>query len=77
MLTPALIAAVVAFAWLQEHRNASPAGVPNATLVGAAFAVIVGAVIFSFSNWRCPSCHRYLGKVIHPGFCPACGIPLR
>jgi hypothetical protein len=41
-------------------------------LVGA-----VGALIFSFQNWRCPACHRYLGKSSNITFCPKCGVELR
>ena len=40
------------------------------------FAMVAGLLIFSWQNWRCPACDRYLGK--YPGrFCPKCGVPLR
>jgi len=39
--------------------------------------VVLGAVVFSLINWRCPACGRYLGRTINPAFCPRCGIALR
>ena len=39
--------------------------------------VILGALIFSFLNWRCPACDRYLGREINPRFCTECGVELR
>ena len=41
-------------------------------LVGA-----VGAVIFSFRNWRCPACDMSLGRAFNPKRCCKCGIELR
>ena len=47
----------------------------------AGLAVFVGAMIailaFSFQNWRCPACRKYLGKGGFPRFCPRCGVPLK
>jgi len=37
---------------------------------------VVGVLIFSFQNWRCPACHRYLGKGSRLTFCPKCGVAL-
>ena len=41
------------------------------------FIVILATVIFSFINWRCPGCKKYLGKTISPKFCTKCGVELR
>ncbi|MBN2095865.1 hypothetical protein JW752_00495 [Candidatus Peregrinibacteria bacterium] len=38
--------------------------------------VIVG-VVLEFANWRCPKCHRYIGMVYRPRFCPRCGVRFR
>lgn len=38
--------------------------------------VILGCIIFSFMNWRCPSCNKYLGKSMSPKFCKHCGEKL-
>jgi hypothetical protein len=40
-------------------------------------AGLVGVLIFSFQNWRCPACHRYLGKSSNLTFCPKCGVALK
>ncbi len=39
--------------------------------------VVIGAVVFSLRNWRCPACNRYLGKNANPSFCLKCGVALR
>jgi Na+/citrate or Na+/malate symporter len=47
-------------------------------LVGPLFFIsIVGALIFSLWNWRCPACSKYLGKSLSPRFCPKCGVSLQ
>ncbi len=46
-------------------------------LVAALAALVFGALIFSFWNWRCPSCGKYLGKAINPKFCNKCGTKLQ
>lgn len=39
--------------------------------------VIIGLVlIFSFINWRCPNCQKYIGKKINPNHCSNCGVEL-
>lgn len=42
----------------------------------AGFALILGLLIFSFKNWRCPACERYLGKSGIPRFCPQCAAQI-
>jgi hypothetical protein len=53
------------------------AGIPQSFALFTALAGVAGIVWFSFRNWRCPSCDRYLGRAINPSFCSRCGIPLR
>ena len=36
-------------------------------LVGIAFNIIR-----SFRNWRCPVCHKYLGRTFNESRCPHC-----
>ena len=56
-------------------RNRSPFASPvGFTLLVAAFAAIL---VFSFQNWRCPACEKYLGKGGFPRFCPRCGVALK
>ena len=76
MVVAPVILAAVFLGWIQDHRSVSIAGLSSSALVGLAIAVVVGAVIFSLSNWRCPACNRYLGKVFNPSFCPKCGVQL-
>ncbi|MDK2964947.1 MULTISPECIES: DUF2614 family zinc ribbon-containing protein [Lacrimispora] len=43
----------------------------------AAVVVIIGVVIFSKINWRCPKCNHYLGKGSNPKICSNCGEELQ
>lgn len=40
-------------------------------------ALVVGALGFSFYNWRCPACNGYLGRSLNPRYCSKCGAQLR
>lgn len=70
------LAVLVALA-LQGDSGATLLGLGPDVWPFVAAAVIVGAVAFSLVNWRCPACHKYLGKSINPAFCSKCGVPLR
>jgi hypothetical protein len=59
-----------------EHNSTGIFGLPRNIVVGIAFALIISVLIFSFLNWRCPSCNKYLGKAINPKFCSKCGVQL-
>ncbi|NTV66985.1 MAG: hypothetical protein HGB06_04760 [Chlorobaculum sp.] len=39
--------------------------------------MVIGVLVFSLTNWRCPACNSYLGKLMNPRYCPKCGIGLR
>jgi hypothetical protein len=52
-------------------------GVPTNVAIGAAFVLLIGAIVFSLINWRCPSCSKYLGKGINPSYCQKCGFKLK
>jgi hypothetical protein len=67
---------ILAFIGLMSVEN-NPTGIfglAPSTILVAAFAVIISVLVFSFLNWRCPSCDRYLGKAINPKFCSKCGV---
>lgn len=49
---------------------------PNIVL-GISFALIISILIFSFFNWTCPYCNKYLGKAFNPQFFSKCGTQLR
>lgn len=68
------VAAILGLILVDSNRAA--AGLSSDVLVGIAFAVIVGVLIFSLLNWRCPACNGYLGRVINPKFCSKCGAEL-
>ena len=38
---------------------------------------VVGMLIFSLKNWRCPACKSYLGRGLGPKFCSKCGVALK
>lgn len=38
--------------------------------------VVLGILIFTWTNWKCPSCNKYLGKGGNPKCCPNCGVQL-
>lgn len=38
--------------------------------------IVIGALIFSFINWKCPKCDKYLGKSTSIRHCPHCGEQL-
>lgn len=40
-------------------------------------AAVVGMLVFSLRNWRCPACDRYLGRSTSMRHCPKCGVTLR
>lgn len=53
------------------------AGLPRAFVDTVVFGLMVGVVLFSFVNWRCPACDGYLGKGTSPKFCRKCGTQLQ
>lgn len=65
------------FFWFSENHQKSFFGMPENIAVPVFIALIVIITVFSFYNWRCPSCKKYLGKGYNPKFCPKCGVELR
>ncbi len=47
------------------------------TMVLGTLALVLTTVVFSWFNWRCPACARYLGRGLNPAECPKCGVELR
>jgi fatty acid desaturase len=72
-----VVAAILIVAVASENAKVPLFGLPPAVAGAIAFAAILGTLVFSLSNWRCPACNKYLGKGIGPSFCPRCGVPLR
>jgi hypothetical protein len=77
ILTVPMILAVIPALALRDSGPRVILGIPS-IVWGAAFLVLVaGALIFSFRNWRCPACDRYLGRKLNPKFCSNCGVVLQ
>ena len=78
MLAIPVLALVVAFGLLADtDSTAGIAGIPLSVAGPPFLMLIVGAIVFSIRNWRCPACDRYLGKNIDPHYCPKCGVALQ
>jgi hypothetical protein len=71
-----VIAALAMFLALDRFGRVNTGAPPTALLV-LFFVVVIGTMIFSIRNWRCPACDRYLGRNTRINFCPKCGVPLR
>lgn len=76
----AIIPVVMAIVPLLLLEDAGPEGVfgiPAVVIAPISIGVVIGILIFSVINWRCPACRRYLGRGMSPRFCPKCGVPLQ
>lgn len=72
-----ILVAVVVMVLAGRRPGGTVLGIGPATWQPIGIVVVLGAVIFSLINWRCPACGRYLGRTFNPAFCPRCGIALR
>jgi hypothetical protein len=76
LLAGPLVAAALAVALAADKGPGALLGVP-ASVWGPLFLVAVaGGALYSFHNWRCPACGRWLGRTIFPRYCVKCGAPL-
>jgi len=75
MVSGGILVMVVGFGLLQSRTGGAEGN--NPVLLGALFAFIFAAVIFSLRNWRCPACGGRLGRGFSTNFCASCGVPLR
>jgi hypothetical protein len=72
-----LIIVLIAFATANEGTGLVFGAIPIKIFAPIFIIAIIGALIFSFKNWRCPACDKYLGKAFNPKFCSKCGAALR
>jgi len=72
-----LMLAVVAAKLAHDHTGGAVFALPAWSFYVMAVALVVGAVVFSVLNWRCPACRRYLGRGAIRETCPRCGRRLR
>lgn len=79
MITVPVVAIFIGLAAFADDEGNIPilTGIPPEVLVPVVVVLVGMALAFSFRNWRCPACDKYLGKGINPHFCPKCGAPLQ
>lgn len=73
VLLPAIVVVVIA----RRSDTDFLFGFETSTLAMIAIPLFIIGLVFSFFNWRCPNCNKYLGKEIYPKFCNKCGSQLR
>lgn len=71
------LVAVLVFLGFSDQETGASFGVPVVVWLPIAGLFVLGLVLFSLKNWRCPACRKYLGKGFGPKFCPKCGVALR
>ena len=71
-----VLAVFALFLTMDEATGNTPIG-PASAVLPLGFVITLGVVAFSFMNWRCPACNKYLGKGISPKFCSKCGVQLQ
>ena len=74
LAVPIVVLAVCVRIFSGEMRKS---GIPDTVWITSFLVLVLGAIVFSFRNWRCPACDRYLGRSIGPSFCPKCGVALQ
>ena len=77
MVAGPLIILTVLFVTANESTGLVLGSIPISVLLPVFIVAVIGAVVFSLKNWRCPACNKYLGKAFNPSFCPKCGVGLR
>jgi hypothetical protein len=77
MVSVPLILVLIVFATANEGTGLVLGAIPINLLAPVFIIAIVGVLIFSLRNWRCPACNKYLGKTFNPKFCSKCGVSLR
>lgn len=58
-------------------RNDIFGPISKSTVVASQAAVFTAFIVFSFFNWRCPSCNNYLGQNIAKCVCKKCRARLQ
>lgn len=66
----------IALGTMSESKGTILGMFPAVYVLPIFIAAVIGALIFSMKNWRCPACDKYLGKGFSPKFCPKCGVQL-
>ena len=77
LLSLPLFVLIMGFAFLENGETGAIFGIPASMTIPGILAVVVGAILFSLYNWRCPACNKYLGKQRSPQYCSKCGVALQ
>ena len=77
MVSVPLVAVMLALVFSEERHASTILGLPVQVAGPIFLAVVAGALFFSFRNWRCPACNKYLGRTFNPKHCHSCGVELR
>ncbi len=72
LLIPFVIVMILLFSG-SDNSDFNFLGMSSTILDPLAVFAVIGMIIFSFYNWRCPVCRGYLGKGGGKKFCPRCG----
>jgi len=77
MISGSIIILTVFLITANERTGLILGAIPTLIFAPAALVALVGSLVFSFKNWRCPACNKCLGKAFIPHFCSKCGVGLR
>lgn len=78
MLYAPFMAFLFILASTAEQTGSIAFGIPLFLFWSVFVGALLGMLIFTLYNWRCPACHEYLGrKHLNPRYCPACGTQLQ
>ena len=72
-----VIVILASLAVIGESKYPDQGGFSLATVLPTLIMLVAAVLIFTFRNWRCPACDKYLGKAMNPKFCHKCGVALQ
>jgi hypothetical protein len=75
VLIPALVMLFM-YLWANERGTPHVVGIPRDMFEGVALLSLAPLLLFTVSNWRCPSCNEYV-RGFNPRQCPKCGVFFR
>lgn len=77
LVTVPFIILLILFATINEGTGLVLGSIPISVFAPIFIIAVIVLLIFSIKNWRCPACHKYLGKAFNPRYCSKCGVGLR
>jgi len=76
VVTIPLFAILIGFYLGQNREAGTIMGLPAQFVAPVFIVVVLGALVVSFLNWRCPACKKYLGRTFNPKHCHSCSAAL-